>query len=371
MTGYVRSRLGLAVAFARAAWIYWIGVYPCLRGELRHWRARAETIPDPVLRWTALEAQRAKLGNIEGAVAFATLAPPSNRAVALRAMACYEAILDYLDCLCEMPSGDPVSNGNQLNQALVTAVEPEVAHTDYYTYHLSNGDNGYLRSLVDACRFALMLLPSYSVVIEATRRASIRIATYQSLNHGDTHGSHQPFDEWARAETLTYEESHAAKDLRWWEIGAAAGSSLGVFALIAAAADPTICSRDTAGIECAYFPWIGAVNSLLDSLIDRQEDNAPGQHRLLDYYTSSDEAFARLELIVTQAVHHAQRLALGDIHTMIVAAMTSFYLSAPEADLPDVSLAGKHIRRTLGSLDIPTRLVMNVRRVLGRTPTLY
>jgi tetraprenyl-beta-curcumene synthase len=285
-------------------------------------------------------------------------------------MACYEATLDYLDCLCEMPNSDPISNGRQLNRALVTAVEPDATHTDYYAHHLSSGDNGYLCRLVDACRFALELLPSYSVVIEATRRASARIATYQSLNHGDAHGSHEPFDHWARDEALKYKKSHPDENLRWWEVGAAAGSSLGVFALIAAAADPATRSIDTAAIECAYFPWIGAVNSLLDSLIDRKEDSAPGQHRLLDYYTSADEAFARLEFIVTQAVYHAQRLALGEIHTMIVSAMASFYLSAPEADQPDVRLTRERIRGTLGGLDAPTRLVMGARRTVGRITNL-
>lgn len=360
----VWRRVALAAAFVRAARTYWLSVYSWLRRELRCWRRQAQTIPDPVLRQTALDAQTAKVGNIEGAVAFATFAASAQRLTAARAMAAYEAVLDYLDCLCEMPNPNPIVNGRQLNHALLAAVDPAAAHHDYYAHHPQHADGGYLCGLLNACRKALSQLPAYPMVLGAARRISARNATYQSLNHGDAHGSHRQFDQWVKAEAAKYDRTHPGEDLRWWEIGAAAGSSLGVFALIAAAADPNTRPADATNIEGVYFPWIGAVNSLLDSFVDQQEDDAPGQHRLLEYYTTHDEAVARLELILKQAMRQTDLLASGHHHKMILAAMVSFYISAPEARPHDIG--SERILTTMDDLEIYSTLIMRARRSADR-----
>lgn len=362
----MRRRGTLVAAFVRAARTYWLSVYMWLRRELRAWRCQARAIPDLVLRRTALDAQLGKMGNIEGAVAFATFTESSNRIAAARAMTAYEAILDYLDCLCEMPNSHPVINGRQLNYALTVAVDPNLTHRDYYAHHPYYADGGYLCGLLEACRDALRRLPAYPAVVDAARRISARNATYQSLNHGDANGSHQQFERWAKTEIAKFERSHPGEGLRWWEIGAAAGSSLGVFALIAAAADPATGPADAADIECVYFPWIGAVNSLLDSFIDQQEDAAPGQHRLLDYYASNDEVVERLESIITHAMRQTAILPSGHHHAMILAAMVSFYMSAPEAHAYDLSHISERILATMDDLGIYTMLIMRVRRSASR-----
>jgi tetraprenyl-beta-curcumene synthase len=355
----LRRRAALAVAFARAARTYWLSLYLWFRKELRRWRCQARAIPDPTLRRTALSAQQAKVGNIEGAVAFATFVDSAHRIAAARAMAAYEAVLDYLDCLCEMPHPDPLVNARQLNRALIAAVDPSTPHRDYYAHHPHHADGGYLCGLLETCRIALRQLPAYPMVAGAVRRISARNAIYQTLNHGDAHGSHRQFERWVKTEAAKYEYAHPGTGLRWWELGAAAGSSLGVFALIAAAADPTTRPSQVARIERVYFPWIGAVNSLLDSFVDQQEDSAPGQHRLLDYYASHDEAVARLEIIITQALRHTASLPSGHHHRMIMAAMVSFYISAPEAPVYDVR---ERILATMDDLGTYTMLIMRARR---------
>lgn len=353
------------IAFARTARTYWLSIYPRLRSEMRWWRRQAEGIPDPVLREAALYAQQSKLGNIEGAVAFATLAAPSARFAAMQAMACFEAIFDYLDCLCEMPTTDPIANGRQLNQALITAVKPSANHVDYYAFHSCRADNGYLCQLVDACRIAFDLLPSRKIVNNAVQRASERLAAYQTFNHGDASGSHLPFELWARKEADLYRPPNNNK-VRWWEIGASAGSSLIVFALMATAANPRARLLDVVAIEDAYFPWIGAVNSLLDSLVDQLEDAGPGQHRLLDYYASPDEAAHRLAFLVSEASRHAGRLETRQIHLFILAAMVGFYLGAPTSHTPELRYTSEHIRSAANQLNRPAMLIMESRLAIGR-----
>ncbi|HYM56147.1 MAG TPA: DUF2600 family protein, partial [Solirubrobacteraceae bacterium] len=200
-------------------------------------------------------------------------------------------------------------------------------------------------------------LPSYDAIVAPMRQAAERSVLYQSLNHGDACRSHDAFAEWAR------EETDPDTGLQWWETGAAAGSSLAVLALISATADPSLTQQDAVAVDRAYYPWIGALHTLLDSLIDRQEDTvAAGQRSLIDYYASRQETAARLEMIATQAVHHARALRHPHRHAMILAAMASFYLSDPQASTPDARHAKQQVLAAMGELAAPTMLVMRARR---------
>ncbi|HST54558.1 MAG TPA: DUF2600 family protein [Solirubrobacteraceae bacterium] len=339
-------------------------MFPYLVREVHRWRYLADRIPDPVLRQMALDAQRDKRGNLEGAVAFATFVPRSHRAAAVRVLTAYQAIFDYLDTLAEQPNSDPIANGRQLNQALLTAIEPRASHSDYYSLHSHSNDNGYLKALIDTCRVALSGLPSYTTIANPARRAAVRIAAYQTLNHGDVQGSRAAFADWADQQT------QPGSELSWWETGAAAGSSLGIFALAAAAARPDLGQEEAAAIENAYFPWIGALNSLLDSLIDQQEDAAAGQPSLIDYYESPEETATRLQVIAAQALTRTRALQHGSHHTMILAAMASFYLSAPQALSPGARPATTRVLETMGDLAAPTMLVLGARRTASRISKL-
>jgi tetraprenyl-beta-curcumene synthase len=351
----------LAATFAGAARRYWLSVFPCLGCEVRRWQARAGEIRDPVLRRLALDSQNSKRKSLEGAVAFAAFVPRPSRRSVIRALTAYQVIFDYLDTLSEQPNADPINNGRQLNQALLTAVEPQSPTFDYYAHSSHRDDNGYLEDLIRTCRAALGMLPSYAATAASVRRATERIVAYQSLNHGDAHGSHDAFARWASRET------QPDTGLWWWETGAAAGSSLAVLALITAAADPALTQTQTTALENAYYPWIGALHTLLDSLIDRQEDTtAAGQRSLLDCYRSPRETATRLEMIAAQAVRHTHALPRAHQHAMILAAMASLYLSDPQASAPSARLAKQQVLATMGDLAAPTMLVMGARRAAGR-----
>jgi tetraprenyl-beta-curcumene synthase len=354
-----------ALVFTRAACTYWLGIWPSLNVELRRWRTQAERIPDKTLRIIALQALAAKRGNLEGAAAFATLSTRAWRQESAQAMVAYQVIFDYLDCLCEQPNPDPIAYGHQINQALLRAVKPGVDHADYYALYRSNCDGGYLTKLVDRCRETLIRLPSYTYVSIALDRATRRIATYQSLNHGDALGSHEALASWTRYQAIRREHENGQL-LNWWEIAASCGSSLGSFALIALATRQAIDPQEVQAIEQAYFPWIGATNSLLDSLIDQTEDAAPGQHRLLDYYVSPQQATDRLEFIVREAAHHASQLPPRHGHTLMLAAMVGFYLTDPQADDPSVSAIRERAESGITEFAFPVRVVMRLRRIAAR-----
>jgi tetraprenyl-beta-curcumene synthase len=359
---YPAGRKTLATNFLRAARRYWLNVFPCIRRETRHWRERAEAIPDPVLRRLALEAQRIKRGNIEGSAAFAAFAPAAHRDEVVRAQVAFQSAYDYADTLSEQPSGDPVINGRQLHQALLAALDDAAGQPDYYARNPRRGDAGYLAEIVDVCRCALGGLPSRPSITLPAHRLANRIVAYQSLNLSEPHGGHCLLKRWALRETPL------GTGLRWWETAASAGSSLGLFALIAAAARPALQPSQAIAIERAYWPWVGALHSLLDSLIDEPEDAAVAQRSLLDYYASPQEAATRVQVLAREALRTVRSLPNAHEHVLILAGMASFYLTAPEASSPTARLVSEKVIETLGPVIRPSMAVFGARRTASRIP---
>ncbi len=356
MSPTVRERSLLAAAFLDAALRYWLTVFPLVNRGMRHWQDRAGQIPDPALRRIALDSLR-KRGNIEGAAAFAAFAPRTHRAAVVRALVAFQAAYNYADMLSEQPHVQAIANGRRLHEALLVALDPDAPQLDYYAHHPQHDDDGYLQEMVDTCRTALGALPSYAAVAQSARTAAERIVTFQSLNVGKAQGDHVALSQWAR------EETPSGADLEWWETAAAAGSSLGVHVLIAAAADCELQQAEITAIDDAYFPWIGALHSLLDNIVDIQEDALTDQRSLVSYYASPAQAAARLQVLAVKAVSCARALPQGARHAIILAAMAGNYLSAPEANAPDVKAVSQSVREAIGDLATPTLLVFKLRRL--------
>jgi tetraprenyl-beta-curcumene synthase len=352
-----RARLALAGAFAAAGTRYWTEVFPRVARELGHWRRRAGEIPDPHLRRLALCTQRQERGNLEGAAAFAVLAPRAQTPALVQAVVAFQATYDFVDTLAEQPCSDPLSNGRQLHLALLAALEPGAGHADYYAHQQRHRDDGYMCSLVDACRSACAELPSYGLVAGPVLGAARRMLTFQVYNHA---AGERAFALWAGRLTPP------GSDLRWWETAAAAASSLGVFALIAAAAQPQLSACEAAATQAAYFPWIGALHVLLDSLVDRAEDVASARRSLVAHYASPEEAALRLGAIAARSMLATQTLTCGTRHALLLAAMSGFYLSAPAADAPPARLAAQRVTGAMGVLAAPLLLVHRARRAVSR-----
>jgi tetraprenyl-beta-curcumene synthase len=344
--------------FARGAFSYWTGVFPRVCVYVARWRRQARRIPDPELRHLALQALD-KRGNIEGAAAFAAFAPRARRARVTRATSSFQAAYNYLDMLGEQPSADAVTNGRRLHEALLYAVDPSATPLDWYEYHPQREDGGYLSGLLEGCRGALRRLPSYDQVAPAVRAAAARIVAFQSLNLSESQGDHEALEEWALAATPP------GSGLRWWETAAAAGSSLGVYALIAAGAEKHLDASEPAALERAYFPWIGGLHSLLDNLIDKREDEAAGHRSLVEYY-GPQRAAQRMRWLAEEAMRIARELPRNRRHLVILAAMIGNYLSTPEARGAELEPVSESVLETVGELERPTMLVFKLRRLPAR-----
>jgi tetraprenyl-beta-curcumene synthase len=360
----VGDRLELARVFAGATPRYWLTVFPEVCRELAHWRRRAAAIEDPALRALALAALE-KRGNIEGAAAFAAFVPRRYRGAAVRALTAFQAAYNYADMLAEQPSEDPVGNGRRLHEVLLVALDPAAAHVDYHEHYPRREGTGYLDEIVERCRAALATLPSYAAVAPAAQRAAARIVDCQSLSLGEHGRAQEQLEHWGR------EHIPVGAELEWWEAAAAGGSSLGVYALIAAAAEPAVDPGEIAAIERAYFPWIGSLHSLLDSFVDETEDAEIGQLSLVGCYACRADAATRMGALAARAVREAEGLPAGERHAVLVAAMTGYYLSCAEVSEAEALPIARNVSETMGALTTPVRLVFRTRHLLARRRSMH
>jgi tetraprenyl-beta-curcumene synthase len=353
--GNLAAEMTLGATVAR----YLASILPVVRRELAQWQAQALEIPDRELRSHAIEGL-SKRGNLEGAALFAILAPRRRRRETVCALVAFQTAYNYLDTLAEQPSADPVANGHQLHQALLVALDPAARHTNYYALHPQRDDGGFLATLVDACRAALATLPSYAAVSAVSAAAAARIVAFQSLNLTERQGGHEALERWARR------QGAEAPGLHWWQMAAAGGSSLAVHALIAAAADPDVRQQDVEAIEAAYVPWICALHSLLDSLVDVAEDEQAGQRNLLSYHASAGQAAVAMKILAQHATDATRGLPNELQHRVILNAMIGYYLSSPGADTPYARVIAESVAGAVGPLLSPALGLFRMRRAVAR-----
>ena len=354
------QRVAHAATFAVAAQRYWLGIFTDVSRELRVWRHRAAEIPDPVLRHHALTTHHTEGIHPEGAAAFAVLAPQSQRSTLVRALVACQVLYDYVDTLSEQPNPDPLANSRQLHSALVVALDPSAHHLDYYACNPNRDDNGYLNELADTCREACDSLPSFATVARCLSQAATRAMHSQGLNHAIA-PRHSGMSVGAVAR-WALGEAPPDSGLLWWELICAAGSSLAIYALLAAAASPSLPAADAVALERAYFPWAGALHGLLDSLVDQPEDAIAGDHSHVSRYQSPEHAAGRLGAIASESLRLAGQLPHGEYHATILAGMVSYYLSSPEALRPQAREATRNVLAAMGGRASLALLILQTRR---------
>lgn len=355
MLDTTRHRAILAARFAAAAARYWLGTYPTIRREIRRLRRNAARIPDATLRTTALAVLDNKWGDLEGAGAFAAFVPTRRRASVARLLVCLQGIYDYADTLAEQPSDDPSADAITLHTALLDALRSGTPLSDYYEHHPYKDDGGYLAGLVQQCQAGVAQLPTYAVVERAAREHAQRIVDYQARINREPEDEHAAFASWAASETPVGARLH------WWETGAACGSSLALLALLAASADHRLTTGVAASIEAIYWPWAGALHTLLDNLIDRAEDHATRQHNLTDHYSDRQELSERVETLARTTIERSR--AVAPHHRLILTGMIALYLSDEQAWTEHARTASERILAANGTITRPALLLLHARRL--------
>ncbi|HET6447758.1 MAG TPA: DUF2600 family protein [Conexibacter sp.] len=337
--------------------LYWFVVYPRTRDELRHWNERARAIVDPVLREHALSKLRSERMVLEGAAAFAILAARPHRTDVIRACVTFEIVYEYTDILGEQPVEDRLDHNEILNRALLSAVEPMTPH-EAHLRCLGRHDSDYLDELIDVCRAGIMRLPHHRAILSTVQRLAALAAETQTLNHVGLPDGHRQLAQWATTQHRT--------DAAWWELAAATSSPLGIYALFAAASVQSTTEEMLAAIDAAYFPWIGALVWLMESLVDHLEDAGSDNLNYFGQYGSPEEAAHRLVTVAHRAGEAAAELPDGSRHTILLAGAVALYLSTHEADHAEVRDVADAIRRAIGGPIGPLMTVLRIRRLAGQ-----
>lgn len=353
------ARAGLALVLANAR--YWRTVAPRVRAELAHWRERASEIEDPELRALALDTLQTEGFAAEVAATLATLTPRRHRATAVRAIVALEVMYDFLDGLTERPAPDPIANGRQLFSAFTDALDPSAnLQDDYYRHCPSPADGGYLHALATAIRDALVCLPSAGTLAPAMLRAASRCAEAEVLTHAAAFTGTSQVERWAR-------ETASGSGLEWREyLAGAASSVLAVHALIAVAGDEHATAERAAPIDALYLA-LGALSTMLDSVVDYEADVENGTLSYIRHYGNDRSIIGDRMVHVAQAAARRAHDAPASVHhLMTLAGVAAYYTSAPSATSELAWPVTSRLQSELQPLITPTLAVMRTWRLAKR-----
>jgi tetraprenyl-beta-curcumene synthase len=279
--------------------------------------------------------------------------PRARSPCLLRLLVTYQIMWDYLDTVSESGATAGQANGLQLHLALVEALDPGRPISDYYSHHPWYEDDGYLRALVQACRECCLRLPSFQSVRPLLVREATR-ANIQAINHDlDPVGRDLGLRKWVARE---FPDGY---EVQWFELTAAAGAGLAIYALFALAAESACDDTEIANAYRAYFPWASALATMLDSFVDQEEDAANGDHRYVAYYPTPELATQQIARLIRRCLHETQTLANSEGHALIAACMVAMYLSKDSARTPAMRARTRRLADAGGSL---TRLLLPILR---------
>jgi tetraprenyl-beta-curcumene synthase len=334
---------------------YWRTVAPVADARIAHWRSHAEAIPDQATRELALSKLDGERFNAEAGAMLATFAPAGHRAKVVEAIVALQLLFDLLDGLTERTTQQPIEDGQRLFALFTGALGGEPSDGP----EPSDPAADYMRELAEACRRALAELPATGAVIESAQAAAARAAAAQIHMHAAAKLGVGQLQSWAH-------ELSSQTSLPWRELTAGAASSvLCVHALIAAAANPATTPAQAAQIDWAYLS-ICVLLTLLDSLIDRDQDHRDSKLGYVGLYDDSEQLGEALDASLARAGTQVRRLPDPARHLMMLAAVVAYYASAPAARAPGAAENVARLTRGLQPVIAPTLLLMRLWRLRRR-----
>ena len=295
-------------------------VLPTVRFYLNKWKERANEIPNIELRKQALISIETKAFHCEGGAIYGLLAK-NYRDELIRFIVAYQTISDYLDNLCDRSTSLDPEDFRALHESMFHALTPGAECVNYYRYRQDQEDGGYLRQLVKTCQDVLEKIPAYPKISSDLYELASYYCELQVHKHVQVEERVPRLKAWFELHQDNLPE------MSWYEFSACAGSTLGIFCLIAYASDEN-CTEDLIKqIKNAYFPWLQGLHILLDYLIDQEEDRLGGDLNFCFYYKNRNEMTKRLTHFVKKAKESVAQLPDRNFHQMINQALIGIYLA--------------------------------------------
>lgn len=299
-------------------------VFPRVEKELKRWQELIRTAGDAELRHQGLASIEKKKFHCLGGSIYTLMEGAHEETLSF--IVAFQTISDYLDNLCDRAGCLDAAAFRQLHLAFTDALEPDKPLHDYYRLYPYKDDAGYLQALVEECRRITGKLPSYHIVKENALKLALLYCDLQTYKHTYHQLREKQLQDWFARYAADY------PDLYWWEFAAATGSTLGIFALIAAAGRPNLGYREAAELTSSYFPWICGLHILLDYFIDQEEDKVGGDLNFVSYYRDQEMCRQRMILFQENALKRAAALPDPLFHTTVVKGLPAFYLSDPKVE---------------------------------------
>lgn len=300
-------------------------IFPQVKKELQAWNKKAERIGNNELRGQAVNSIQAKSFHCMGGAVFA-LYPTALPEKTIRFIIAYQTISDYLDNLVDSMEFRDEKAFAHLHLALEDALDPAAELKNYYLYYPYQEER-YLPELVKACQENMAALPQLEMVKGKMLYLAQLYGCLQTYKHLEAGERETKLLAWITPYLSRYKVGA-------WELAAAAGSTLGVFMLFAAAGSPALSAGEIDNIADAYFPWVGCLHILLDYLIDLEEDRQTGQFNFIEYYGRTDRACRRLHRILAETEEAVKSLSYPGFHRTVIQGLLAMYLSDAKTALP-------------------------------------
>ncbi|MFY4774488.1 tetraprenyl-beta-curcumene synthase family protein [Metabacillus sp. RGM 3146] len=295
-------------------------VFPIVHEYLGNWREKAESIPDPELRKQALASIDSKSFHCEGGSILAILSGPYLREC-IEFIVAYQTISDYLDNLCDRSTSlDPV-DFRMLHQSMPDALTCGAETKNFYQFRTEQNDGGYLNDLVSTCQRILRNLPEYDLIKSHLLELSGYYCDLQVHKHVTFEERVPRLENWF--------EGHRKQlpAMEWYEFSACAGSTLGIFCLVAYAFQQSFNEDMALKIRDSYFPYIQGLHILLDYLIDEEEDRIGGDLNFCSYYPTREDMIDRMQHFISQADTNLEGIPHESFHRLINRGLLGVYLS--------------------------------------------
>lgn len=331
-------------------------VFPLVDAELSRWRLAAETIPEPELRRQALVSLEVKRFHCLGGGVYALMAPERVPEL-VRAIVAIQTISDYLDNLCDRAGVYEEAAFRTLHEAMMAAVDPlrPVPPGGFYADYPLKDDGGYLVALAETSRKVLSTLPGYGVARPTAAGLAGLYSDLQVYKHLATTAEREArLAAWHRQHRGVAAEDGGTgawasraldgRGLEWWEFGAASGSTLGLFVLMAAAASGRLDAQSVDALLRLYFPTVCGLHIMLDYFIDQDEDEGRDLN-FVSYYPDDGARVQSLLRLTRRSLELTRGCPDGWFHRTVIHGLLALYLSDPKVE---ASGLGPAVRRVLG-----------------------
>lgn len=295
-------------------------ILPTVHYYLDGWKKKAQLIPNEELRKQALASIKTKTFHCEGGSILALLSH-SYVEECIEFIVAYQTISDYLDNLCDRSTSLDPKDFCMLHQSMKDALSVHAKLKNYYQYREDQDDGGYLNELVMTCQRILSEIDNYPIIADYLLELCGYYCELQVHKHVKKEERVPRLEQW-------FEQYRPSlPDMKWYEFSACAGSTLGIFCLVAYAFQPGFTKSIAAKIKNGYFPYVQGLHILLDYFIDQEEDELEGDLNFCSYYKSKKEMMDRLAHFVSEADKNLKDIPNENFHKLINRGLLGLYLS--------------------------------------------